>query len=136
MSENKSIKLIFNGRVLDRDTSTLRESGIYDSCVVHCLIISRPSQETPNESQNSTSSGNSNHLNRHNANGGFLRGTEPGIFFVGFVGAFLIFLWFVCFHFGQHLFTQSAVVSLTVLTAVFLIGIVAFYLPVHPPAPN
>jgi hypothetical protein len=48
------------------------------------------------------------------------------------MGIILVFLLFICFNFGQQLFTQSAVMSLSVLTRIFLIGIVAFYLPVHP----
>lgn len=128
LSANKTVRLIFNGRVLDNDTSTIRESGIFNQCVVHCLIVSRPVQQRQNPEVNEGNQAGTR---------GLLRGgtTEPGIFFVGFVGVFLILLWFICFHFGQHLFSQSAVVSLTVLTAIFLIGLVAFYLPVHPTNP-
>jgi len=123
------VRLIFNGRVLDNDSSTLRESGIFDQCVVHCLIVSR--QPAPGGQSSTGPTGTSRQVNARQIHG-FMRAPEPGMFFVAFIGVFLLFLWFVCFHFGQHLFTQSAVASLTVLTAIFLIGLVAFYLPAHP----
>jgi len=136
MSENKTVRLIFNGRVLDNDTKTLRESGIFDQCVVHCLIVNRQQNQDQSRSSNASATGGRGNsggtgggdLNQENMRrvGGL---PEPGMFFIAFIGIFLVFLWFICLHFGQHLFTQSAVVSLTVLTAIFLIGIVACYLP-------
>lgn len=133
MSENKTVRLIFNGRVLDNDGKTLRDFGIFDQCVVHCLIVNR--QQNQDQSRNSSSDMSSGRGNSGQQGGpaqGNMRRVglpEPGMFFIAFIGIFLIFLWFICLHFGQHLFTQSAVVSLTVLTAIFLIGIVACYLP-------
>lgn len=123
------MRLIFNGRVLDNDASTLRESGIFDQCVVHCLIVSRP----PPPSASGSSAGSRGSNDRAN-NGGILGGgaADPGLFFVGFLGVFLTILWVVCFNWGSHLFSQSAVISLTLLTLIFGIGLVAFYLPVHP----
>jgi len=120
--------------VLDNDASTVRESGIFDQCVVHCLVVSRPSTTGSGNSNSGSGATSSSSSGQRNGHGGRRPHTiEPGMFFIGFIGVFLIFLWFICFHFGQHLFTQSAVVSLTVLTGLFLIGLVAFYLPVHPP---
>jgi hypothetical protein len=128
LSQNKVVRLIFNGRVLDNDSKTLRESGIFDQCVVHCLIVTpQPSQQSQSASGPATQ--------RYGSRSGS-RGPEPGMFFVSFMGIILVFLWFICFNFGQQLFTQSAVVSLSVLTAIFLIGLVAFYLPVHPANPT
>ncbi|ODM99220.1 Transmembrane and ubiquitin-like domain-containing protein 1 [Orchesella cincta] len=130
MSENKTVRLIFNGRVLDPDNKTLREFGIFDQCVVHCLIVNR--QQHQDQHRSGGTSGNSTGAQGDSAQGNVRRVVglpEPGMFFVAFIGIFLVFLWFICLHFGQHLFTQSAVVSLTVLTAIFLIGIVACYLP-------
>ncbi|CAL8143181.1 unnamed protein product [Orchesella dallaii] len=130
MSENKTVRLIFNGRVLDNDAKTLREFGIFDQCVVHCLIVNR--QQNQDQSRSGGTSGSSTGAQGDSTPGNVRRVVglpEPGMFFVAFIGIFLVFLWFICLHFGQHLFTQSAVVSLTVLTAIFLIGIVACYLP-------
>lgn len=133
MAENKTVRLIFNGRVLDNENKTLREFGIFDQCVVHCLIVNRQQTQDQSRSSGMPQSGRNNNPGHGEGVPGNVRRIvgfpEPGMFFVAFIGIFLIFLWFICLHFGQHLFTQSAVVSLTVLTAIFLIGIVACYLP-------
>lgn len=133
MAENKTVRLIFNGRVLDNDSKTLREFGIFDQCVVHCLIVNRQQHMDPTRNTGGLPTGRNNAGGQADGIPGNVRRVvglpEPGMFFVAFIGIFLIFLWFICLHFGQHLFTQSAVVSLTVLTAIFLIGIVACYLP-------
>jgi hypothetical protein len=130
ISENKTIRLIFNGRVLDNDGKTLQEAGIFDQCVVHCLIVTPQVNQHRSHatSQNDRREGRQHHVESGNSP---REGLEPGMFFVSVLGILLIFLWFTCFHFGQQLFTQSAVVSLVVLTAVFVIGLVALYLPVQ-----
>lgn len=132
MSENKTVRLIFNGRVLDNDNKTLREFGIFDQCVVHCLIVNRQQNQDHSRNAEMPTAARNNGGVGEGAPGAVRRMVglpEPGMFFVAFIGIFLLFLWFICLHFGQHLFTQSAVVSLTVLTAIFLIGLVACYLP-------
>ena len=131
LSENKVVRLIFNGRVLDNDGKTLQESGIFDQCVVHCLIVTP--QNTHQRSGQGGHSQSGHPGGEQNARTGRLlrEGPEPGMFFVSVLGIVLIFLWFICFHFGNQLFTQSAVISLVVLTAVFVIGLVALYLPVQ-----
>lgn len=32
------VKLIFKGKVLQQDAQTLQNCGLFDNCVVHCLI--------------------------------------------------------------------------------------------------
>ena len=44
MSSNKNVRLIFNGQVLRDENSSLRSCGIFDKCVVHCLIHQGPAQ--------------------------------------------------------------------------------------------
>jgi len=145
LSENKVVRLIFNGRVAE-DTRTLKESGFFEACVVHCLIVTPQQQNPQNQNRGGAGGGQqgtfnggpyagapANNMNGPNPNNNS-RGPEPGMFFVTLMGLILISLWFICFNFGQQLFTQSAVVSLSVLTGIFLIGLVAFYLPVHPTA--
>ncbi|XP_049821033.1 transmembrane and ubiquitin-like domain-containing protein 1 isoform X3 [Aethina tumida] len=41
IDSNKLVRLIFNGHVLHQDTQTLRGCGMFDDCVVHCLIHTR-----------------------------------------------------------------------------------------------
>lgn len=72
MSSNKLVKLIFNGQILERDNDTLQHCGLFDNCVVHCLI--HPIRITQNEenvdrsdtnrSSNAARLGNNSNLNR------------------------------------------------------------------------
>merc|ERR1719186_2282298 len=38
LGNNKNIRLIFNGQVLRDESSSLRSYGMFDKCVLHCLI--------------------------------------------------------------------------------------------------
>jgi hypothetical protein len=38
MAARKVIRLIFNGQVLQSDDRTLQNYGLFDNCVVHCLV--------------------------------------------------------------------------------------------------
>lgn len=52
MHSNKEIKLIFNGQVLKQDRHTLKCCGLFDNCVVHCLVHQkRPSNNNRNQSE-------------------------------------------------------------------------------------
>lgn len=44
LNSNKIVRLIFNGKVLQPDDKSLQNCGLFDDCVVHCLIHNkRPS---------------------------------------------------------------------------------------------
>lgn len=56
LAAGKIIRLIFNGRMLRDDNITLQNYGLFDDCVVHCLIGNeKPQQpaapEQPDQSQ-------------------------------------------------------------------------------------
>lgn len=38
LSGQKIVRLVFNGHVLQPDTKTLKACGLFDNCVVHCLV--------------------------------------------------------------------------------------------------
>lgn len=38
LSGQKVVRLVFNGHVLQPDTKTLKACGLFDNCVVHCLV--------------------------------------------------------------------------------------------------
>lgn len=46
MSANKLVRLIFNGKVLQQDSDTLQNCGMFDNCVVHCLIHNKRNNAT------------------------------------------------------------------------------------------
>lgn len=47
LAAQKLVRLVFNGHVLQPDTKTLTACGLFDNCVVHCLIHNpRPGTNT------------------------------------------------------------------------------------------
>lgn len=38
LNAQKSVRLVFNGHVLQPDAKTVAGCGLFDNCVVHCLI--------------------------------------------------------------------------------------------------
>lgn len=46
LSSNKLVRLIFKGQVLQRDELSLQSCGLYDNCVVHCLVHQKKSNNT------------------------------------------------------------------------------------------
>ena len=51
MSDDRTVRLIFNGHVLNADSQTLEQCGLYDNCVVHCLV-SAPRRQREGEPHN------------------------------------------------------------------------------------
>lgn len=47
--ESKSIKLIFNGQILDDDSKSLTQCGIFADAVVHCLMLQKRNVATSTE---------------------------------------------------------------------------------------
>nr|CAD7425917.1 unnamed protein product [Timema monikensis] len=47
MAADKLVRLIFNGQVLQSDSETLQNYGLFDNCVVHCLVHQQRSSNTP-----------------------------------------------------------------------------------------
>lgn len=51
LAAQKLVRLVFNGHVLQPDTKTLEACGLFDNCVVHCLIHTRTIETAANESR-------------------------------------------------------------------------------------
>ena len=45
-TDNKTVRLIFNGHVLNQDQETLSHYGLFDNCVVHCLVSNVQQQQS------------------------------------------------------------------------------------------
>lgn len=57
MNAQKLVRLVFNGHVLQPDAKTIAACGLFDNCVVHCLIhnprpnvVNEPNQLSNNQS--------------------------------------------------------------------------------------
>lgn len=105
LSEEKFVRLVFNGHVLQPDTKTLNDCGMFDNCVVHCLIHNRkptsriqPAQGNQNnESQQSQGigGGNTNQNNNINIDDPNAQNGRIFVYFgMGCVSLALLFCWF------------------------------------------
>lgn len=65
LAANKLVRLVFNGKVLQPDGSSLRSCALFENCVVHCLVhnmppnatgSSGPSVQSPNSNLSSSNS--------------------------------------------------------------------------------
>lgn len=46
-SNDRSVRLIFNGKILSDDNRTISSCGIFHNCVVHCLVVQGRREERP-----------------------------------------------------------------------------------------
>ncbi|KAL5283383.1 TMUB2 family protein [Megaselia abdita] len=53
LEAQKIVRLVFNGQVLSPDSKTLQSCGLFDNCVVHCLVHTRKVQPGSDSSPNS-----------------------------------------------------------------------------------
>jgi len=114
ISENKSVRFIFNGQMLREESNTLRSYGMFDKCVVHCLIAQQPS--TPRSS--SAPDLQQDHL--HNQ----LQDQDDQDFdiselFIPVLGFGLIILWYFAFTYSNY-FNSMSTSALLGLTSLFL----------------
>lgn len=56
LAAQKIVRLVFNGHVLQPDRKTLAECGLFDNCVVHCLIHNQKSNNNNHANANLGSS--------------------------------------------------------------------------------
>jgi len=112
ISSNKIVKLIFNGQVLRDDSSSLRSFGIFDKCVVHCLIHQGPASEQPGSGQ----SGPRNQHQSINTNTQH-RDLDLSAYFIPILGVALAFLWYFAVAYTSYFnfLSTSALIGLTSL---------------------
>ena len=126
MAENKTVRLIFNGHVLNGDRQPLSHYGLFDNCVVHCLI-----------SRASNNSSNNNPDTRHRndnvrvAHASWLSDNDDNLDFshicYPLLGSVLAMIWW-CQLVYSHYFSLTSSVSLVALTVLFLASITNTYL--------
>uniref|UniRef100_A0A0A9YWL6 Transmembrane and ubiquitin-like domain-containing protein 1 n=1 Tax=Lygus hesperus TaxID=30085 RepID=A0A0A9YWL6_LYGHE len=122
LSREKRVRLIFNGQVLQRDEQTLQGCGLYDNCVVHCLVHQQQHVNRPPTQQ-------ATHVNASPPEWNL-----GGLLYVS-LSIIIGFAWFLRYHYAQ-LFTLTTTTALTGLTAMFAVSIIGMYMPDHeaPPA--
>ncbi|XP_053680474.1 uncharacterized protein LOC128731383 [Anopheles nili] len=149
LAAQKLVRLVFNGHVLQPDNKTLAACGLFDNCVVHCLIHNqksslnggvggndRPLEGATGDHPNSASGANSGMDSRDGTDtdrASDRRGTDAdtrsggtryGTYFI-YIGtltvtAVILYGWYCRFHYG-HLFNLNSTIGLIVTTTTFLI---------------
>ncbi|XP_052888610.1 transmembrane and ubiquitin-like domain-containing protein 2 [Anopheles moucheti] len=147
LAAHKLVRLVFNGHVLQPDNKTLAACGLFDNCVVHCLIhnqksalngvsTDRPLEGSIGDNQNQAHgqiSGLENGDGMDTDGATDRRGTDTdnnrsgtryGTYFI-YIGtlavtAVILYGWYCRFHYG-HLFNLNSTIGLIVTTTTFLI---------------
>jgi len=116
LSADKLVRLIFNGQVLGSDQQTLQACGLYDNCVVHCLVHSQrtatrsPPPQTPSPSPSSPPDWNLSTL------------------LYTCLSLVLCLVWYCRYQYAQ-LFTLTTTAALIGLTGIFTVSVFSLYLP-------
>jgi len=109
ISSNKNVRLIFNGQVLRDEASSLRSCGIFDKCVVHCLIHNGPPQ-TSTTTNTTTGVAGAHNNTQH-------RDLDLSAYFIPILGLALALLWYFAVAYNNYfnLLSTSALIGLTSL---------------------
>ena len=106
LSTDDRVRLIYNGRVLAANSSTLAELGLTDNCVVHCLV--QRSVPSANENPNNTSTNDTNYDD-----------FDLSSFCFPLLGTLLLLMWF-CQIVYAHYFNMASTLCLVTLSVLFL----------------
>ena len=108
ISSNKNVRLIFNGQVLRDESSSLRSCGIFDKCVVHCLIHNGPPQTSSATNAAGVNGGQTNTQHRD---------LDLSAYFIPILGLALALLWYFAVAYNNYfnLLSTSALIGLTSL---------------------
>ncbi|KAE8751310.1 hypothetical protein FOCC_FOCC001881 [Frankliniella occidentalis] len=126
LAARKVIRLIFNGQVLQSDDRTLQNYGLFDNCVVHCLVHN---QRTSNSNvDNGTNSNIGEDVQLGGADAGDMRDWD--LSHVLYISMFVMLstAWYLRINFSQF-FSATATVALFGLSGIFIIFLVGAYIP-------
>ncbi|XP_034950904.1 transmembrane and ubiquitin-like domain-containing protein 1 [Chelonus insularis] len=136
LDAQKRVRLVFNGHVLQPDSETLEKCGLYNNCVVHCLVHQPrlPPVSASQSNATDTSSIYSGPQSFANVSTG-----DTGIsslhnewdlsrLLVSILTLILAFAWYSRYYYAQ-LFTATTTLALYALTAIFTLSVVGHFFP-------
>ncbi|KAK9882238.1 hypothetical protein WA026_019752 [Henosepilachna vigintioctopunctata] len=128
LSNDKLIKLIFNGRVLESDSTTLQRCGFFDNCVVHCLVQrrnQRPLQPLSRISDRTIyfTAHTDRTIRINQAHEWHLEN-----YLFGILCCFLGAAWYLRYVYA-HLYTVTATIGLILMTGIFTIIMYGMHFP-------
>ena len=119
MSSNKNVRLIFNGQVLRDESSSLRSVGIFDKCVVHCLIHQG---QGPSQQQQSRSGNSVNNNSGHSQNNNDQRDLDLSAYFIPILGIALACMWYFAVAYTAY-FNFLSTTALIGLTSLYFLSV-------------
>lgn len=132
LESRKLVRLVFKGQILQPDTQTLERCGLYNNCVVHCLVH-QPRSNSPNTSQSSTENNSPLYFNPPNmpASAGLSAGQQDWDFSKVFFGVIVLVLglaWYTrCYH--AQLYNATSSILLSALTTIFVLSVLSHFFP-------
>ena len=118
---NNIIRLIFNGKVLKEEENTLQSYGLFDKCVVHCLVHpQQPGQQQQLQQQQQQQQQQHAGVPQQQDNQMRQQDEEDfdlSDFFIPILGAALVVLWYFAFTYSSYFnfMSTSALIGLTSL---------------------
>jgi len=121
--ESKLIKLIFNGKLLEDDSKSIQQCGIYSESTVHCLIVQKKSTNINASSANQNIANGSNRSGASDTNNSLINNFNiAGIFLVTLT---LVFCWYCRVQYASY-FSWYSTIGLILMTSLFIILIPLF----------
>ncbi|CAK9830107.1 Transmembrane and ubiquitin-like domain-containing protein 2 [Anthophora retusa] len=129
LEAQKLVRLVFHGRVLQPDNQTLERCGLYNNCVVHCLV--HQPRPNPVPSQTSTLQNSSSIYFNPQSFSDIPVGTGISSVhnewdlsrpLVIILTVMLGFAWYSRYHYAQF-FTATTTLALYALTAIFAMSV-------------
>lgn len=133
LEARKAVRLVFNGRVLQPDTQTLEQCGLFNDCVVHCWV-QQPRPATVPSSLDNTSPiyFNSQSFSDLPTGAGMMHSIhnewDLNRLLISVLTIILGLAWYSRYHYAQ-LFTATTTLALYALTAVFTVSLFSNFFP-------
>uniref|UniRef100_A0A1B6E715 Ubiquitin-like domain-containing protein n=3 Tax=Clastoptera arizonana TaxID=38151 RepID=A0A1B6E715_9HEMI len=118
LDADKLVRLIFNGQVLQCENQTLQGYGLYDNCVVHCLVHTPRAGPTSTRNNTATQGNNSSNNNNNSSPPDWNLNT----LLYSCLSIIFIIAWYCRYQYAQ-LFTVSTTVALIALTCIFSVSL-------------
>ncbi|XP_071568519.1 transmembrane and ubiquitin-like domain-containing protein 1 [Temnothorax nylanderi] len=133
LEARKAVRLVFNGRVLQPDTQTLEQCGLFNDCVVHCWVHTpRPATVPSSTLDNSPIYFNSQSFSDLPTGAGITHSIhnewDLSRLLVSLLTILLGMAWYSRYHYAQ-LFTATTTLALYALTAMFTVSLFSNFFP-------
>lgn len=124
LAADKLVRLIFNGQVLQSDNETLQGYGLFDNCVVHCLVHQQRSGAAVENQLARDSVTNANSTPDATPH----RDWDLGIVLYASLSVLLGLAWYCRYQYAQ-LFNASTTVALVGFTGILTVSFIGIYFP-------